>query len=59
MSFNSLPDYLEQHSEIVFYQQTRFLLKLAAQELRKNTKPSLNNFYIRMLPNGDFEVIEE
>lgn len=56
----NLADYLEQHAEIVPYQQTRFLLKVAADELRRNHEGKNNtNFYIKQLPNGDFSVVYE
>lgn len=55
----NLPEYLEQHAEIVPHMQTAFLLKLAAQELRNNSYAEYNNFYIKQLPNGDFEVVYE
>lgn len=55
----NLADYLEQHAEIVPYQQTRFLLKAAAQELRRNDVRNNQHFYIKQLPNGDFEVMYE
>ncbi len=54
---HSLPDYLEQHAEIVPHMQTAFLLRAAAQELRKQQHVASNDFYIRVLPNGDFEVV--
>lgn len=53
----TLADYLEQHAEIVPYQQTRFLLKVAADELRRNKVMASHNFYIKQLPNGDFTVV--
>jgi hypothetical protein len=51
-------EYLEEHAKHVPYMQTQFLLKQAAKKLREvNYNP--NNFYIRQLPNGDFEVVNE
>lgn len=54
----SFADYLEEHAKNVPYMQTQFLLKQAAKELRK-TGYNPNNFYIKQLPDGDFEVVYE
>lgn len=56
---HSLPDYLEEHAKIVPHMQTSFLLRAAAQELRKREQAVNTNFYIKLLPNGDFEVVDE
>lgn len=53
----NLPEYLEQHAQIVPHMQTAFLLRVAASELRKQQHVTANDFYIRVLPNGDFEVV--
>lgn len=52
-------DCLEQHAQIVPHMQTAFLLRAAAQELRKKQEAVNTNFYIKLLPNGDFEVCYE
>ncbi len=54
---HSLPDYLEQHAEIVPHMQTAFLLRAAAQMLRNKEQIVATDFFIRQLPNGDFEVV--
>lgn len=58
MSYN-FPNYLEEHAKIVPHMQTAFLLRAAAQELRKHEQVSANDFYIKLLPNGDFVVCYE
>lgn len=55
----TLADYLEAHAEIVPYMQTRHLLLAAAQELRKGQDVPTSNFYLKCLPNGEFEVCYE
>lgn len=58
MSYN-FPNYLEEHAKIVPHMQTAFLLRAAAQELRKREQAVNTNFYIKLLPNGDFEVVTD
>lgn len=56
----NLPNYLEEHAKMVPHLQTSFLLRLAAQELRKGSNYKMNsNFYIKQLPDGEFEVVYE
>lgn len=58
MSYN-FPNYLEEHAKIVPHMHTAFLLRAAAQELRKREQAVNTNFYIKLLPNGDFEVVTD
>lgn len=55
----NLPNYLEEHAKVVPHMMTARLLQLAAQELRKKEHVVSANFYIKALPNGDFEVVYE
>ena len=52
-------DYLIEHAKLVPHMQTSFLLKAAAQELKKREQHVNQNWYIKHMPNGDFEVVYE
>lgn len=58
MSYN-FPNYLEEHAKIVPHMHTAFLLRAAAQELRKREQTVNTSFYIKLLPNGEFQVCYE